>query len=78
MLEIGQKVVVITDKGLSYDGVILARAAGDAQAAAYKVGLDSGASPQQGQWHKAGDVFVPEAAEEEPYLSGAADAGSTE
>jgi hypothetical protein len=69
MLNIGQKVVVITEKGLSYDGVILARAAGDAQASAYKIGLESGGHQQQGQWHKSTDVFVPEATEdEEPYL----------
>lgn len=65
MLNIGQKVVVITDKGLSYEGVILARAAGDAQSAAYKVGLESGGYQQHGQWHKSTDVFVPEAIEED-------------
>jgi hypothetical protein len=69
MLNIGQKVVVITEKGLSYDGVVLARASGEAQTAAYKVGLESGGYQQHGQWHKSADVFVPEATEdEEPYL----------
>ncbi len=65
MLNIGQKVVVITEKGLSYEGVILARAAGDGQTSAYKIGLESGGYQQQGQWHKSDDVFVPEATEEE-------------
>jgi hypothetical protein len=70
MLNIGQRVIVITDKGISYDGVILARAAGDAQASAYKVGLESGGYQQHGQWHKSTDVFVPEAtAEDEPFLA---------
>ncbi len=73
MLSIGQRVVVITDKGLSYDGVILARAAGDAQVAAYKVGLESGSYQQHGQWHKSCDVFVPETSEdEEPYAGDSA------
>jgi hypothetical protein len=75
MLNIGQKVVVITDKGLSYDGVILARAAGDAETAAYKVGLEGAGYQQHGQWHKAGDVFVPEATgDDEPYLPDSAGA----
>jgi hypothetical protein len=65
MLNIGQKVVVITDKGLSYDGVILARAASDTQTSAYKIGLESGSYQPHGQWHKSGDVFVPEATEED-------------
>jgi hypothetical protein len=69
MLDIGQKVVVITDKGLSYEGVILARASGDAQSAAYKVGLEGGGYQQHGQWHKSADVFVAEASgEEEAYI----------
>jgi hypothetical protein len=73
MLNNGQKVVVITEKGLSYEGVVLARAAGDTPAAtAYKVGLEGGGYQQQGQWHKSADVFVPEVAEEEePYLGDA-------
>jgi len=65
MLNIGQRVLVITDKGQSYDGVILARAVGDAQISAYKVGLESGGYQQHGQWHKSSDVFVPEATEED-------------
>jgi len=69
MLDVGKRVIVITDKGLSYEGIILARATGEGQASAYRVGVDSGDFEQQGQWHKAGDIFVPEeSTEEEPYL----------
>jgi len=34
MLDVGQRVIVITDKGLSYEGVILARATGEGQVSA--------------------------------------------
>jgi hypothetical protein len=62
---VGQKVTVITDKGIAYDGVILARATGDAGAGAYKVTLDGSGPDQMGQWHKAGDVFIREKGDDE-------------
>jgi hypothetical protein len=64
MLELDQKVIVITEKGVVYDGFILARASGEAGAAAYKIGLEGAGITQPGQWHKACDVFVEEAAKE--------------
>ena len=69
MFEVGQKVVVITDKGLAYDGFILVRASGDHGAGAYKIALEGGGLGQMGQWHKASDVFV-----QEPVTDESADA----
>jgi hypothetical protein len=60
MFEKGQKVVVITDKGISYEAIVLAVAKDDEGTAAYKVALDSLGGEQLGQWHKACDVFVRE------------------
>jgi hypothetical protein len=60
MFEVGQKVTVITDKGIAYDGVILARATGDNGPGAYKITLDGAGPEQMAQWHKAGDVFLRE------------------
>jgi hypothetical protein len=66
MFEVGQKVVVITERGTAYDGFILARATGDDGAGAYKIALDGGGLGQMGQWHRADDVFVQEPVTEEP------------
>ena len=60
MFDVGQKVTVITDKGIAYDGVILARAKGENGAGAYKVSLAGSGPEQMGLWHKANDVFVRE------------------
>jgi hypothetical protein len=58
MFEAGTKVIVISDKGITYDATILAVAKDDTGKAAYKVTL-AGAGPEQlGQWHKAADVFL--------------------
>jgi hypothetical protein len=60
MFDLNQSVIVITDKGLTYEGFIMARASGEDGPAAYKIGLEGAGFEQQGQWHKACDVFVPE------------------
>jgi hypothetical protein len=61
MFEIDQKVVVITDKGLTYDALVVGRAKGDdGGRGAYKVKLIGSGDDQPGQWHKAIDVFLPE------------------
>ncbi len=60
MLDLDQKVIVITEKGIAYEGFIMARASGEDGAGAYKIGLDGAGPSQPGQWHKAVDVFVPE------------------
>lgn len=66
MFELNQKVVVITDQGISYDALIVARAkGGDAGNGAYKVRLAGSGDEQPGKWHKATDVFLPEQTEEE-------------
>jgi hypothetical protein len=65
MFDVGQKVTVIADKGITYDGVILARAKGDNGPAAYKIALDGSGPEQLGQWHKACDVFVREKSDDE-------------
>ncbi len=58
MFEVGQEVTVITDKGIGYNGFILARATGADGLKAYKVSIDGAGLQQLGQWHKASDVFV--------------------
>lgn len=65
MLEMNQSVIVITEKGVAYEGYVMARAGGENGAAAYKIGLEGAGFAQQGQWHKASDVFVPEPVKEE-------------
>ncbi len=58
MFDVGQEVTVITDKGIGYNGLILARATGADGLKAYKVSIDGAGLQQLGQWHKASDVFV--------------------
>ncbi len=58
MFEVGQKVLVITEKGVTYDATILATAKGDGGPGAYKVALTDHGPEQLGQWHKAADVFI--------------------
>jgi hypothetical protein len=65
MFDLNQTVIVITEKGLAYEGFILARASGEDGAGAYKIGLEGAGFEQQGQWHKAGDIFVPEPVKED-------------
>jgi len=60
MLDLNQTVIVITEKGLTYAGYVMARANGDNASAAYKIGLEGAGAEQPGQWHKSSDVFVPE------------------
>ena len=60
MLEIGKRVIVIAENGIAYHGVIVARALGERNSLAYKIGQEGGGFEQAGQWHKASDVFVPE------------------
>jgi hypothetical protein len=64
MLDIGQAVLVITEKGVAYPGYVTARALGDnGGAPAYQIAPNGGG--QQSQWHRASDVFVPEETETE-------------
>jgi hypothetical protein len=65
MFDLNQTVIVITEKGLAYEGFILARASGEDGPGAYKIGLEGAGFEQQGQWHKAGDIFVPEPVKED-------------
>jgi len=58
MLNIGQEVTVITDKGVAYSGYIMARATSDDGQKAYKIALEGGGLSQLGQWHRACDVYV--------------------
>jgi hypothetical protein len=60
MLDLNQSVIVIADKGITYEGYIMARATGENGTGAYKIGLEGAGFAQQGQWHKASDVFVQE------------------
>jgi hypothetical protein len=62
VFEVGQAVLVISDKGVAYDGYIVARAIGDnGGSPAYQV-APQGSGQQQKQWHRSCDVFVVEAA----------------
>ena len=64
MLDVGQAVLVITDKGVAYPGYVLARATGDnGGPPAYQIAPHGGG--QQSQWHRASEVFVPEVTETE-------------
>jgi len=65
MFEVGQKVLVITDKGISYDAVILATAKGDGGPGAYKVTMSGLNTDQPGQWHKACEIFLPDKSSDE-------------
>jgi hypothetical protein len=65
MFEVGQRVTVIADKGLAYDGVIVARATGDTGAGAYKIALEGSGQETMAQWHKAIDVFVREKSDDD-------------
>lgn len=65
MLDINQTVIVITDKGVSYEGYVMARATSEDGASAYRIGVEGAGFNQQGEWHKAGDVFVPEPVKED-------------
>ena len=58
MYEIGQKVLVITDKGVAFDATVIATAKGDKGPGAYKVAQNESGSEHIGQWHKAADVFI--------------------
>ena len=65
MFDVGQRVIVITDKGLAYDATVLERAQGDGGPGAYKVVLNDRGPEQLGQWHKACDVFTLEKSDDE-------------
>jgi hypothetical protein len=65
MLDLNQSVIVIGEKGVTYEGYVMERANGDNGAAAYRIGLEGAGESQQGQWHRSSDVFVPEPAKED-------------
>ncbi len=58
MYEIGQKVLVIADKGVAFEATVLAIARGDKGPGAYKVAQIDQGPEQVAQWHKAADVFI--------------------
>lgn len=58
MFELGQEIIVITDKGVAYNGYILARATGSDGKKAYKVSIHGGGVEQTGNWHKQSDIFT--------------------
>ena len=59
MFDIGQAVLVITDRGATYEGHVKARALGDNEGPpAYLI--ESIIGGQHDQWHRSAEVFVPE------------------
>jgi hypothetical protein len=61
MFELDQKVVVITEKGLPFNGLITGRAKGDdGGRGAYKVTPTGPEADHFGEWYRATDVFLPE------------------
>ncbi len=59
MFDIGQAVLVITDRGAAYEGHVKARAMGDnGGPPAYLI--ESNVGGQHDQWHRSFEVFVPE------------------
>ena len=65
MLAVGQRVLVISDKGIAYDATIIARATDEDGRGAYKVAMHGLGPDQLGQWHRATDVFLPELSPED-------------
>jgi len=65
MLDLNQSVIIISEKGIAYEGYIMQRASGEDGANAYKIGVEGAGFQQQGQWHKADDVFIPEPLKED-------------
>lgn len=58
LIEEGQEVMVINDKGVAYTGYVMATATSADGQKAYKVAIEGGGLQQLGQWHKACDIFV--------------------
>ena len=58
MYEVGQKVMVITDKVVAFKATVLATAKGDGGPGAYMVAPIDQGPEQPGMWHKAADVFM--------------------
>lgn len=58
MIEMGEEVIVISDKGIAYTGNVMATATSADGQKAFKIALEGGGLRQLGQWHKATDVFV--------------------
>ena len=65
MLDLNQTVIVIGEKGVTYEGYVMERATGDNGSAAYRIGLEGAGFEQQGQWHRSSDVYVPEPEKED-------------
>jgi hypothetical protein len=64
MFSVGETVLVVTEKGIAFDGHIMARAIGDEGGPpAYQVAVHK--REQNAQWHKACDVFIVEEAKKE-------------
>ena len=59
MFDIGQAVLVITDRGATFQGHVKARAKGDdGGPPAYLIEPIIGGQPEQ--WHRSNEVFAPE------------------
>jgi len=58
MIEVGQEVTVINDKGVAYNGIVTATATSDDGHKAFKISIDGAGLQQLGQWHKASEVFL--------------------
>ena len=58
MIEVGQEVMVISDKGVANRGYVTATATSADGQKAYKVATEGDGLQQIGQWYKAADVFV--------------------
>jgi hypothetical protein len=64
MFAVGETVLVVTEKGIAFDGHIMARAIGDEGGPpAYQIAVHK--REQNAQWHKACDVFIVEEAKTE-------------
>ena len=64
MFDVGQTVLVVTEKGIAFDGLVMARAIGDEGGPpAYQIAVHK--REQNAQWHKACDVFTVEETKKE-------------
>jgi hypothetical protein len=58
MIEVGEEVTVINDKGIAYTGYVMATATSADAQKAYKIAVEGGGLQQLAQWHKASNVFM--------------------
>jgi hypothetical protein len=57
-IDVGQEVIVLSEKGVAYTGYVMATATGADGQKAYKVAIEGDTMQELGQWHRECDIFV--------------------